>query len=100
VANIVLRMSSAANAVAARASARKIEQITVQAQSYASEMCPVDTGRLRSSITHEMGTEHGSPVGLVSANTNYAVFVHEGTGRMKGRPFLRQAAYKACRQAR
>ena len=31
----------------------------------------------------------------VSYDANYAAYVHEGTGRMAGRPFLRQAAERA-----
>lgn len=43
-------------------------------------LCPVDTGRLRASITHELRQEEGLPVVRVGTNVNYAVFVHEGTG--------------------
>ena len=53
--------------------------------------CPVDTGRLRASITTEVfatGTDLGVRVG---SNVNYASYVHDGTRYMRGRPFLLRA---------
>jgi HK97 gp10 family phage protein len=49
---------------------------------------PVDTGRMRTSINvvRETPTE-----GEVAAGVNYAIFVHEGTRHMRGRPFMRDA---------
>lgn len=48
---------------------------------------PVLTGRLRAS--HR--TLFSNLRGEVGPNTNYAIFVHEGTRYMKARPFLLQA---------
>lgn len=48
---------------------------------------PVDTGRLRASHS----TIFGSLRGQVNTNTNYDIFVHEGTRFMKARPFMLQA---------
>jgi HK97 gp10 family phage protein len=48
---------------------------------------PVDTGRLRAS--HQ--TIFSNLRGEVGPNTNYALYVHEGTIKMKARPFLLQA---------
>lgn len=48
---------------------------------------PVLTGRLRSS--HRSKFENLK--GQVSTNTNYDIFVHEGTRFMKARPFMREA---------
>lgn len=48
---------------------------------------PVDTGRLRASTTIRV-----TPIsGTISTNTNYDIFVHEGTRRMTARPYLRNA---------
>jgi HK97 gp10 family phage protein len=49
---------------------------------------PVDTGRLRTSVhvVKETPTE-----GEVDSGVKYAIFVHEGTRFMKGRPFMRDA---------
>lgn len=48
---------------------------------------PVDTGRLRASTYSRFAPLRGE----VGTNTNYDVFVHEGTRFMKGRPYLRDA---------
>lgn len=45
---------------------------------------PVDSGRLRSSIHSSFGWLKST----ISTNTNYAVYVHEGTRYMTGRPFM------------
>jgi HK97 gp10 family phage protein len=50
---------------------------------------PVDTGRLRSSISLSSTLAlRAEPHVVVSPHTNYAIYVHEGTRRMKGRPFM------------
>ncbi len=51
----------------------------------AKKRTPVLTGRLRASITSDIKTDHA----IVSPHTNYALFVHEGTKRMKPRPFMK-----------
>ncbi len=53
-------------------------------RSGAAEMCPVDTGALRDSITAE--SDGNSAV--VSANTDYAAFVEFGTSKMAPQPYL------------
>lgn len=55
----------------------------------ARRLCPVDTGLLKSTIKAKW-----QPTLLkytVTADTPYAVFVHNGTRYMKARPFLAQA---------
>lgn len=53
---------------------------------------PFDTGRLRGSIRPEYirMTE-----ALISPHTDYAIYVHEGTRFMKGRPFMVWGVKKA-----
>lgn len=51
---------------------------------------PVDTGRLRSSTYEQFGNLKGE----IGTNTNYDIFVHEGTRYMKARPYLRKAVDK------
>ena len=60
---------------------RRIERI-------AKELCPVDTGRLRSSIAARVEVEGGKPLVIVGTNVEYAIYVHEGTGIYgpRGRP--------------
>lgn len=57
----------------------------------AKHLCPVDTGRLRSSITHEAGVDAGGLVGRVGTDVNYAPYVELGTRRLAPRAFLRGA---------
>lgn len=67
---------------------RGLEIIGGKAESYAKGSCPVDTGNLRNSITHEVGdgyVEIGSAV-------EYAPFVELGTVHMAARPYLTPAA--------
>lgn len=51
-------------------------------------LCPVDRGRLRSSITFEIVAGGGTIRGRVGTNVSYALAVHDGTGIYgpKGRP--------------
>lgn len=52
---------------------------------------PVDTGRLRASHRTNFGGTGLRFRGEVSTNTDYDLFVHEGTRFMKARPYMRQA---------
>lgn len=54
----------------------------------------VDTGRLRSSITYEIGTQGRVLVARVGTNVEYAKHLELGTSRMRPRPFLRPALAK------
>ena len=65
-----------------------LEAIGLTAESYAKENCPVDTGRLRNSITHAV---EGDAV-YIGTNVEYAPYVELGTSRMPARPFLGPAA--------
>ncbi len=53
-------------------------------------LSPVDTGRLRASIATSLGIANKGIQSVVQTNVNYAVYVHEGTRFMKGRPFMQQ----------
>lgn len=48
---------------------------------------PVDTGRLRASTYERFNFSQGE----VGTNTEYDIFVHEGTRFQKARPYLREA---------
>ena len=67
---------------------RGLEAIGLTAESHAKELCPVDTGRLRNSITHVVQDEEV----YIGTNVEYAPYVELGTSRMKARPFLKPAA--------
>jgi HK97 gp10 family phage protein len=59
----------------------------------AREIVPTDTGALRDSIAVELNRRTGSAtVTAGNEQVDYAVFVHEGTHLVEGRPFLREAS--------
>lgn len=64
-----------------------LEIIGMAAEGYAKGYCPVDTGRLRNSITH---TVQGDSA-YIGTNVEYAPYVEMGTSRMKAQPYLKPA---------
>ena len=68
---------------------RALEKVGLVAEGYAKRLCPVDTGRLRNSITHAM---EGSEAVVIGTNVEYAPYVELGTARQKAQPYLRPAA--------
>lgn len=76
--------------------ARGLESIALLAEGYAKQKCPVDTGRLRNSITH-VTDESAAYIGT---NVEYAPYVELGTSRQKPQPFLRPAAADHANQYR
>lgn len=67
-----------------------LEEIGLLAEGYAARKCPVDTGNLRGSITHEVDTADDAV--YIGTNVEYAPYVELGTSRQKAQPFLRPAA--------
>ena len=67
---------------------RALEKIGLTAEGYAKLACPVDTGNLRNSITHERDRDSA----YVGTNVEYAPYVEMGTSRTAAQPFLRPAA--------
>ena len=65
---------------------RETLALTLKVEKYAKREAPVDTGRLRANIHSEI--EASGTVGRVTSDVDYAVYVHEGTSRMAGRPYL------------
>lgn len=75
---------------------KALEEIGIEAETHAKEIITekgaVDTGRLRNSITHQIGeTDSKEPCVYVGTNVSYAPFVEFGTSRMKARPYLKPA---------
>lgn len=68
---------------------RALEIMGGKAESYAKQLAPVDTGRLRNSITHAQLDENTEVIG---SNVEYAPYQELGTSRMAAHPFLRPAA--------
>ena len=83
-----------------------LKAVGFQAEDYAKLLCPVDTGRLRDSITHTNDEDSA----YIGTNVEYAAYVEYGTSKTVAQPFLEPAAtqhseeYKAifeyyCRNA-
>lgn len=58
--------------------AKDIMRRTLQVDRMAKQLCPVDTGRLRSSITWEMSSDADGPFGIVGSNVVYARIIELG----------------------
>lgn len=74
--------------------AKALEIIGGKAESYAKKLCPVDTGNLRNSITHQQMDENTEVIGT---NVEYAPYVELGHHKTNGgyvapKRFLRPAA--------
>lgn len=79
----------------AGAVARDLTKRTIKVESAAIRLCPVDTGRLRSSISHQVTADGQGLVGYVGTNVNYALYVELGTRFSPAQPFLRPALRSA-----
>ena len=77
-------------AIAAKEEAiiKALEMIGQSAEGYAKAICPVDTGNLRNSITHQ---QEGDDTEVIGTNVEYAPYVELGTQRSKAQPYLKPA---------
>lgn len=57
---------------------RALERCGSEAEGYAKELVPVDTGNLRNSISHQV--DEGEPAAYVGTNSEYGAYVELGTG--------------------
>lgn len=67
--------------------ARALERIGLRAERMAKTYCPVDTGRLRSSISHTTTDDSA----IIGTNVEYAPYVELGTSKRKAKPYLAPA---------
>lgn len=66
---------------------RALETCGLVAEGYAKKLCPVDTGRLRNSISHaESNNEE-----YIGTNVEYAPYVELGTSKQRSQPYLKPA---------
>ena len=72
------------------AMAKALEEMGLVGEGYAKRACPVDTGRLRNSVTHAVSASEKAV--YIGTNVEYAPYVETGTSRAKAQPFLRPAA--------
>lgn len=65
---------------------RALEECGLTAEGYAKQLCPVDTGNLRNSITHQVDEQEQSAI--IGTPSEYAIYVELGTGKYVpgGRP--------------
>lgn len=70
---------------------RGLTKIGLAAEGYAKLECPVDTGRLRNSITNEVAPSEKAV--YIGTNVEYAPFVELGTSHQMAHPYLRPAAH-------
>lgn len=65
---------------------RALERCGMQAEGYAKDLCPVDTGNLRNSISHKV--DEDEPAAYIGTNSEYGPYVELGTGKYisGGRP--------------
>lgn len=68
----------------AEAKAAGLEAIGLTAEGHAKEICPVDTGRLRNSISHAVEGD----TAYIGTNVEYAEAVELGTSRRRPKPYL------------
>lgn len=63
------------------------EKIGLRAERHAKAYCPVDTGRLRNSISHAVNYFDA----YIGTNVEYAPYVELGTSKRKAHPYLKPA---------
>lgn len=69
---------------------RGLEKALIFAQGQAKSKAPVDTGRLKNSISREtIGSE-----GSIFTDVEYSPYIEFGTKRQKAQPFLRPALFE------
>lgn len=67
-----------------------LETIGLRAERHAKAYCPVDTGRLRNSISHASDQDSA----YIGTNVEYAPYVELGTHKQKPKPYLAPAVQK------
>lgn len=72
---------------------KALEAIGAQCTGYAQMLAPVDTGRLRNSLTWTTDAALGCPDSAVcvGSNVEYAVYQEMGTSKTTAQPYLRPA---------
>lgn len=78
-------------------SAADLARFGLKVQNAARRYCPVDTGRLRSSVQSTPGEDSKGPYVDIGTNVEYAPYVEYGTMHSPAQPFLRPALLEASR---
>ena len=83
--SVNININKAITGEVAGACRRALEICGGMAESYAKMRCPVDTGNLRNSITHQL---EGDDAVAIGTSVEYAPYVELGTHKMAARPYL------------
>jgi HK97 gp10 family phage protein len=78
--------------------AKGVLRAAVQVEARAKRLAPVDTGRLRASITHALFRDDQGLLAKVGSDVEYALWQEVGTTTMRGRPYLRPAVAEVLRR--
>ena len=73
-----------------------VRDLVLLVEAEAKKLCPVDTGKLRASITPVI---ESWAAGYIGTNTEYAPYVEFGTRKMTAQPFLEPAFLEGKKQA-
>lgn len=77
------------------AALRALEKCGLVGEGYAKNLCPVDTGNLRNSITHQVNA--AELMAYIGSNSEYAPYVELGTGKYypgsRQKPWVYQDIY-------
>ncbi len=60
--------------------AKNMERVCLMVEGEAKKNCPVDQGHLRASMIHDVRINSDEIVGTISNSSEYAPYVHQGTG--------------------
>lgn len=77
--------------------AKDLARRAIQVDRMAKQLAPVDTGRLRSSITWKLGHDARGLYAEIGSNVEYAIFQELGTRFVPPHPYLRPALAAAVR---
>ena len=70
---------------------RDLAKRALRVEALAKRLAPVDTGRLRTSISHDLAHDSQGLYAIVGTNVHYAIHQEFGTRYQHGQPFLRPA---------
>lgn len=71
--------------------AKDLARRALKVDAAAKQLCPVDTGRLRSSITWKLSVDARGLYALIGSDVEYAIFQELGTRHSAAHPYLRPA---------
>ena len=70
---------------------RLMNRACMVVEAEAKNTAPRDSGTLVNSIKHEVEEQGVKTIGAIYSELDYAPYVHDGTSKMAGRPFLSKA---------